>query len=164
MACEGCNSAPQETALDRVFDGSWPKGAPFPPMAPYLAAAVSRQQALDWAEAVGAPGKAAVVAGDSGAILDFVGKAMMDPGETYAAERKKRKPKKDDTSGSPSSDCKGSVFDSMLDCTSWVRTACGADGRCEPTTDDKFCGTCTDSSDPGAPTDPSTPGTVQTSP
>lgn len=72
-----------EQRLDMVFNRFWPPSAPFPPMAPYIGAAVSRRQARAWASAIGAEQDPGVLNADPQAVLDFVGRAMMDPGTVY---------------------------------------------------------------------------------
>jgi len=102
MTCASCAAALPTTAgtadrLDAVLASFWPPGVPFPPMAPYVAAVVSRsdlrrclprQWALD-----GADKDAGVLARDPTAILSLLGQAMTDPSLVYAAARKKRKGK-----------------------------------------------------------------------
>ena len=94
MGCDGCDSRPtpaDKALFQQVFTRFWPPGSPFPPMAPYLGAAVGRQEALAWAVAIGADHNSRVLSGDTQAILDMVGRALMDPSEVFAEARKKKK-------------------------------------------------------------------------
>lgn len=164
MACASCAAAsPATTAtadrLDALLASFWPPGVPFPPMAPYVAAVVSRSDLRQWALDIGADQHAAVLSGDPTAILSLLGQAMTDPSLVYAAARKKRKGK--GSGGGASSTCAGSSFSSMGDCVSWVRDACDGSGRCEPMTNGRFCGTCDSSqTGPSDPSDPTQPGST----
>ena len=99
MACTSCNessvveSPPTAMSLStrEVFEAFWPKQFTFPPIAPYLAATVTRPQAFAWMKAL-APLHQEMLSGDPSAVLDFIGKAMMGDGE-YRRVRKKSKPK-----------------------------------------------------------------------
>jgi len=96
MACAGCkdNAGGTASGFDTVFERFWPASVPFPPMAPYLAAAVTRSEAKQWAVDIGADTDAAVLTGSTQAILSVVGRAMMDPGGTYAQQRQGHKENK----------------------------------------------------------------------
>ncbi len=101
MTCASCAAASPTTAgtadrLDAVLASFWPPGVPFPPMAPYVAAVVSRSDLRQWALDIGADKDAGVLAKDPTAILSLLGQAMSDPSLVYAAARKKRKGKKPD--------------------------------------------------------------------
>lgn len=105
MSCENCKSTTASTtstaplsgstrqSFEAVFSRFWPPTAPFPPMAPYVAAAVSRADARKWAAAIGADRDPAVLSGDPMAVLNMVGRAMMDPGMTFSSARKRSKKK-----------------------------------------------------------------------
>lgn len=92
MTCTSCAAATSNAGntgrLDAVLASFWPPGVPFPPMAPYVAAAVSRADLRQWALDIGADKDAGVLARDPTAILSLVGRAMTDPALVYAAGRK----------------------------------------------------------------------------
>ena len=97
MACK-CNSEaapprphPGAGELRVVFERFWPAGLAFPPIAPYLGAAVTREQAYMWLRRLG-PQHIEVSGGTPMAVLDFIGQSLM-AGGSYRAERKKTKPK-----------------------------------------------------------------------
>lgn len=101
MACESCHESSAENAspttatgsVREVFEAFWPKQFLYPPIAPYLAATVTRPQAYAWMKSL-APVHQEVLTGDTMAVLDFIGMAMMGGGD-YRRVRKKSKPKPD---------------------------------------------------------------------
>jgi hypothetical protein len=97
MSCQGSqNSASDTGAQNSAFDAavarSWPASFPFPPLTPWLAAAVSRAEAKEWAVAIGANKNSEVLAGDTQAMLHVIGLAM-GGGGTYAEAREGKKKK-----------------------------------------------------------------------
>ncbi len=151
MTCASCAAASPTTAgtadrLDAVLASFWPPGVPFPPMAPYVAAVVSRSDLRQWALDIGADKDAGVLAKDPTAILSLLGQAMSDPSLVYAAARKKRKkPAKKDPPELPDDlgedvpshiDENGCYQASCVGCgsRSCCQTVCvhGGSGPCEP--------------------------------
>lgn len=138
MGCKGCEGADEEAIrpFDAVFEQFWPKTLPFPPMTPWLAAVLSRDQARAWAVAVGAEQRVDLMAGDRRAMLDFLGRALLADG-VFAAERKRKK--KDGPTLPPGT---GNL------CCETARSAC-CDGTtsctfsCSPNADGSCSFTCT---------------------
>lgn len=100
MSCQGCQdsaagTANQTRSFDAAFARFWPEHQPFPPATPWLAAAVSRAEAKQWAVDVGADRDPGVLAGDMQAMLHVVGLAMAGGGGYgEARERRKKKDKR----------------------------------------------------------------------
>lgn len=132
MGCDGCknkNSAPSSERFDQVFASFWPASLPFPPMVPYLGAVVDRGEAKAWAAAIGASTDPGVLSGDSRALLDMVGRAMMDPRAVFAEARKEKKKKKGDGGpgpGLPGFNCSRTCPDG-----SGAHVNCGACYECD---------------------------------
>lgn len=106
MPCQGCSggdrsSAKDEPYLRRLFDAFWPQNAPFPPLAPYLAAAVTREQAYAWAESMG--GSTFLDVADPSTWMSFIGSCMGGDGE-FSVRRKKSKKKRPDPPDPPETD------------------------------------------------------------
>ena len=115
MSCQGTQNSASETgtqtsAFDAAFARFWPEHQPFPPATPWLAAAVGRAEAKQWAVAVGADRDPGVLAGDMQAMLHVVGLAMAGGGgyaEARKEKKKDRRPELPDDIGDtvPESDC-----------------------------------------------------------
>ncbi len=78
-------------AFRNVFALFWPPHLLFPPMAPWLAGAVNRDEALEWAKEVGLSNHAEALHANPSEILHVVGLAMCGGGEFEAARKKKKK-------------------------------------------------------------------------
>lgn len=141
MPCTNCKSNPDSTPspamssratthpFDAVFNRFWPPSAPFPPMAPYLAAAASRTDARRWATAIRADQDPAVLAGGTMAVLDMVGRAMMDPSGVFAGVRSEAKGKKKPIPESP-----------FMRCLDHCKSRCGSAANCcSMRVEDGFC-------------------------
>ncbi len=155
MSCQGCQdsaagTANQTRSFDAAFARFWPEHQPFPPATPWLAAAVSRAEAKQWAVDVGADRDPGVLAGDMQAMLHVVGLAMAGGGG-YANVRDGKKKKK----GTPPL--------IVTQCWEAARLACSNQGGVA-TYDykDGWCSwTCRDQAGP-FPDDPVSPGEVDT--
>jgi len=161
MACESCEernesvaTSPDRAQLKAVFSRFWPAGARFPPMAPYLGAAVSREEAWAWMLSQ-EDGARNLLTGNPSAVLHFIG-LTLNGGGTYAHERKKwkRKPTTPTTTTTDPA-CTGAIVADYGECESWVRAHCTTTtttpdgttttstfGGCMPRNDGKVCASC----------------------
>lgn len=154
MSCQGCqNSASmtgtQTSAFDAVYANFWPANLPFPPLTPWLAAAVGRAEARQWAIDIGADRDPRILSGDPQAMLHLIGLAMAGGG-SYAETRglkKKKKRGQGDSDISSVDPCKGTSFQSPLDCARTGDINCASGYICRPVPGGfgwEFCLECID--------------------
>lgn len=89
--CDGrdAGQASESAALRSFFERFWPKGMPFPPLAPYLGAARTRVEAWAWLVSL-APHHEGLATGDLSEVFDFIGRSLSGDG-VYGQERKRKK-------------------------------------------------------------------------